>query len=93
MMDAHKIRQTTDALFGALKKNDEATGLVAAQALATQLLIDVNRIANALETLASPPAKQEIAVTGSEPLFTADNVRVLLDKVGEVVRDGYRFRP
>lgn len=51
-MNERDIRGNVMALVGAVATKDEKTALQAGMELATQFLVDVNRIANALEVLA-----------------------------------------
>ena len=47
------IRMRLDALIDAIKKNDEKTALDLGTSLAGQVLLDLHRVANALEKIAS----------------------------------------
>jgi hypothetical protein len=46
------IRMHLDALIAAAQSNDDKKALIHGLAIAGQVLVDFNRIANALETLA-----------------------------------------
>jgi hypothetical protein len=52
-MTEQEIRAQVMHLFGALANNDERGSLDAARNLATQVSVDMNRIANALEKIAA----------------------------------------
>lgn len=51
-MTEHMVRMQLDALVTAVKSGDEKTALNLGLNLSAQVLIDLNRIANALEILA-----------------------------------------
>ena len=51
-MTEHMIRMQLDALLAAVKKDDEKTVADLGLSLAAQVLLNFNRIANALERIA-----------------------------------------
>ena len=55
-MSESEIKNSVAALVSAINAGDEAAGAAAALALIGQALVDLNRIARALETMAGPPA-------------------------------------
>lgn len=54
-MNENEIRTRVANLFTALQTSNEAAVLNAGIALVTGVIVDLNRIANALEKLAGPP--------------------------------------
>lgn len=51
-----EIKDLVSALVTAISANDDAAGVPAAVALVGSAVVDLNRIANALEKITSPPA-------------------------------------
>ena len=55
-MSEFEIKTSVAALLNAVNAGDEGAGAALALELVGQALVDLNRIARALETIASPPA-------------------------------------